>query len=193
MPDLSLHDTVSPEAPHPEGEPKPDLIALEVPVPPGLAAAFGYRYGARFVTFHWEPGGDDVFFDDGRHSGTGDGRSFLAYLRHRHVALHLDPFNFGGSDEEADYVLVLDREQDLASVIPIAAARTFLKSQHSPPPELTPDQLEQARRRSPRPFPKAGGSRRSILKRYTGSYWNDDKPWRKCSGTWSVGPTSDCR
>ena len=132
--------------PHPEGEPKPDLIPLEVPVPPGLAKVFGYRYGLRFVSFHWEPSGDDVFFDDGRHRGTGDGRGFLSYLRHRHVASHMEPYNLGGSDTDADYALVIDRDQDLAGIISIAAARTFLKSQYPPPPELTAEQVEQTRR-----------------------------------------------
>lgn len=131
---------------YPEGEPKPDLIPLEIPMPPGLAAVFGYRSNARFVGFHWEPSGDDVIFDDGRLLGTGDGWAFLAYRNHHTVASHLEPYNLGYSDVEAEHVLVLDRANDLPGIIPVAAARTFLKSQHPPPPELTPEQLEQARR-----------------------------------------------
>jgi hypothetical protein len=134
------------DQPHPEGEPKPDLILLAVPVPPGLAEVFGYRYGARLVSFHWEPSGDDVWFDDGRHSGTGGGWGFLAYLRHRHVAPHLEPYNLGGSDMEADHALVIDRQQDLAGIIPVAAARAFLQNQLPPLPHLTPEQTEQAGR-----------------------------------------------
>lgn len=130
---------------HPDGEPKPDLIPLDVPVPPGLARVFGYRERARFVSFHWEPSGDDVFFDDGRRSGTGDGRGFLAYVRHRHVAPHLEPYDLGGCDREADHVFVIDQELDLAGVVPIAAARRFLKSQLPPLPPLTPEQMEAAR------------------------------------------------
>jgi hypothetical protein len=131
---------------HPEGEPKPDLIPLEVPVPVGLATVFGYRYGSRFVAFHWDPGGDEVFFNDGRLSGTGDGRGFLAYLRHRHVAPHLEPYNLGGSDTEADHAFVIDREHDLAGIIPTAGARVFLKSQYPPPPALTEEECAEARR-----------------------------------------------
>ena len=135
-----------PEDRHPEGEPKPELIPLEVPVPPGLATVFGYRAGSRFVGFHWEPSGDDVIFDDGWHLGTGHGWAFIAYRNHRAVSPHLEPYNLGYSDAAAEHVLVIDREHDLAGIIPIAAARTFLKSQYPPPPELTPEELELARR-----------------------------------------------
>src|SRR5437016_2755356 len=109
------------QSPHPEGEPKPEIILLDVPVPPSLAGVFGYRGQSRFVSFHWEPSGDDVWFDDGRCSGTGDGRGFLAYLRHRHVASHLEPYNLGGSDTEADHAFVIDTDRDLAGVMPVAA------------------------------------------------------------------------
>ena len=47
---------------------------------------------------------------------------------------------------EADHVLIIDRETHLAHIAPIAAARTFLKAQHPPPPELTPYELEEMRR-----------------------------------------------
>jgi hypothetical protein len=131
---------------HPEGDPKPDLLPLEVPVPPGVAATFGYRAGSRFVGFHWEPSGDDVIFDDGRYLGTGDGWAFAAYRNHRTVSPHLEPYNLGYSDVDSEHVLVIDCTNDLAGIIPIADARAFLKSQYPPLPELTPEQMEQARR-----------------------------------------------
>ena len=115
-------------------------------MPPGLAAIFGYRADSRFVGFHWEPSGDDVIFDDGRYLGTGDGWAFVAYRNHQSVSPHLEAYNLGYSDVDAEHVLVIDRENDLAGIIEVAAARTFLKSQHPPPPQLSPEQLEQARR-----------------------------------------------
>jgi len=129
-----------------EGEPNPELIPLDVPVPPGLAHVFGYRGAARFVGFHFEPSGDDVLLDDGRQFGTGDAWSFLVYRRHPAVAPHLEPYNLGYSDMEAAHVLVIDRSHDLAGIIPVAAARPFLKRQHPPPPHLSPQQLDAARR-----------------------------------------------
>ncbi len=119
---------------------------LSVPVPPALAQTFGYPGEARFVGFFWEPGGDEIVYDDGRRSGTGDGYAFLAYRRHPAVAVHLQPYNLGSSDEPAEYYLVLDREGQRASVAPKALARDFLEEQHSPRPELTPyEEVELAR------------------------------------------------
>src|SRR5260221_514912 len=82
-PGLWQHKTMHPDEQHPEGDPKPELIPLEVPVPPGLAAVFGYRADSRFVGFRWEPSGDNVIFDDGQHLGTGHGWAFIAYRNHR--------------------------------------------------------------------------------------------------------------
>jgi hypothetical protein len=129
----------------PEGEPHPELIPLDVPVPPALTEVFGYRGQARFVGFHWEPSGDDVVFDDGRVFGTGDGWSFAAYRRHAAVAQHLEPYNLGYSDMDAMHALIIDRSHDLAGIIAIAEVRPFLKHQHPPPPDLSPEQLAEAR------------------------------------------------
>lgn len=48
-----------------------DILPQVVPVPPQPAQAIGYRGDARFAAVHWEPRGDDVYFDDGRRTGTG--------------------------------------------------------------------------------------------------------------------------
>ncbi len=119
---------------------------LSVPVPPDLAATFGYPGEARFVGFFWEPGGDEIIYDDRRLSGTGDGYAFLAYRRHPAVAVHLKPYNLGSSDEPAEYYLVLDKQSQRASVAPKAMAHAFLEEQHPPPQELTPyEEVELAR------------------------------------------------
>src|SRR5262249_57278337 len=40
-------------------------LRLSVPVPPRLAELIGYRGEARWVAVHWEPCGDESFYDDG--------------------------------------------------------------------------------------------------------------------------------
>jgi len=126
--------------PH-QGDPKPDLIALAAPVPPDLARVFGYRGTAQFVGFRWEPGGEDIKFDDGKHSGRGDMDSWLAYLQHPAVYPHLD----GYRDLETAHALVIDRVHHLAGVIPIACVRMFLKQQYPPDSQMKPEQLAQSR------------------------------------------------
>lgn len=124
------------------GEPQPlPGTPLEVPVPPNLAEAFGYRGGARYVGFHWEPAGDELVYDDGRLSGTGDPWAFLAFRRHPAVEPHLEAFNLGYSDLEAEHCLILDRAEEQAAVAPIAAARAFLQAQHPPAPPLAPAEI----------------------------------------------------
>jgi hypothetical protein len=84
-------------------------VRLSVPVPPGLAEAIGYRGEARWVAFHWEPCGDESFYDDGRSSGTGAPWPYLAFARHPVVAPAIAPYDLGSSDSEARECLVLDR------------------------------------------------------------------------------------
>lgn len=121
----------------------PELAPLSIPVPPHLAETFGYPGKARFVGFYWEPTGDEVEYDDGRFSGTGDGWAFLTFRRHPAVAGHLDAYNLGYSDLEASHALVLDRQQSQMYVAAVEAARAFLRSQHPPFPALPPQAVEQ--------------------------------------------------
>jgi hypothetical protein len=67
--------------------------------------------------------------------------------RHRAVEPLLAPWNLGFSDAEAEHCLIIDRTAGHASVAPIAVAQEFLRSQHPPPPELTPEQREALQRR----------------------------------------------
>lgn len=124
----------------------PDLVPLEVPVPPDAARTFGYRGEARFVAFYWEPSGDEVMFDDGRSSGTSATYAFLAYRRHPAVVAHLDEYNLGYTDLEADYCLILDQESGRASIATRADARTFLADQHPPLPKLSPYEQEEVQK-----------------------------------------------
>lgn len=48
-------------------------LRLGVPAPARLAQATGCRGEARWVAFHWEPCGDEFFYDDGRSVGMSSG------------------------------------------------------------------------------------------------------------------------
>lgn len=119
-------------------------VRLDVPVPPRLAELIGYRGKARWVAIHWEPCGDESFYDDGRSSGTGSPLAYQAFVRHPAVASEVAPFNFGSSDSEAAEWLVLDRMEKAIYVAPASAAWRFLARQHPPLPERAPGSLQGA-------------------------------------------------
>jgi hypothetical protein len=119
---------------------------VDLPIPPELAEALGYRGDARFVAFHYSACGDDAVVDDGRTCSTCGPWAFIAYRRHRAVAPLLAPFNLGYSDRDADHCIVLDREAGRASVGAIDEAREFLHARHRPPPVVSREQAEAMRR-----------------------------------------------
>src|SRR5262249_18261652 len=125
---------------------EPELIPLEVPVPPEVARTFGYRGDARFVGFYWEPAGDEVVYDDGRLSGTGSSYAFLRYRRHPAVEPLLEEYNLGHSDLKATHCLILDRQTGRASVAGRADAYAFLRAQHPAAPELSPQRSGEVRK-----------------------------------------------
>src|SRR5262245_47414661 len=65
--------------------------------------------------------------------------------RHRAVAPHLADYDLGSSEEDAAHVLLLDREKQVATVAPVADARTFLESQWPEQEPMTPEQEERFR------------------------------------------------
>lgn len=113
---------------------------VDLPVPPDLSLALGYRGDARFVGFFWSSLGDQPISTDGVDSGTAQGSAYLAYKRHRTVAPLLEPFDLGSSDREAVHMLLIDREASRCSVASVAEARAFLERQHPPAPVLSPQQ-----------------------------------------------------
>jgi hypothetical protein len=100
-----------------------------VPVPPMLEKAIGYHGEARFVSFHWTPGGDEADYDDGQRAGTGEWQGYLAYIQHPTVHPLLTHYDLGSSDSEAKHALILDRQERKLYVASKKDARTFLAQQ----------------------------------------------------------------
>ena len=118
------------------------LTPLNVPVPPILTTAIGYTGKARFVSFHWTPAGDEVYYSDGRISATGNWQAYLAFIRHPAVSPHLKGYNFGSSDSEAKHSLLLDRLYLALYVAPVRDAEKFLSEQWPKAPPLHISQKE---------------------------------------------------
>jgi hypothetical protein len=99
-----------------------------------LAYAIGYEGNAHYVSFYWEPGGDEAMYDDGRRGGTGHWDAYLTFIQHRRVRVGLGRYFFtlGSSDDEATHCLVLDSVEQTFRVMTRAEARTFLDAQHPP-------------------------------------------------------------
>jgi len=105
------------------------LTPLPAPVPPMLGKAIGYNGEARFVSFHWTPGGDEADYDDGQRAGTGEWEGYLMFVGHPTVYPHLTQYNLGDSDSEAQHALILDRQERALYVASIKDAETFLAQQ----------------------------------------------------------------
>src|SRR6266567_4123543 len=99
------------------------LTPLIAPVPPMLEKAIGYTGEARFVSFYWMPGGDEAYYDDGQRGGTGNWQGYLAYMQHATVYPLLTQYHFGGSENEAQHALILDREERIYLVASIKDTR----------------------------------------------------------------------
>jgi hypothetical protein len=117
-----------------EPESHPELKPINVPFYPILPAALGYPGNSRFVAFYWTPSGEEVIYDDGKTSGTGDTCSFRVYLCQTPVAKELKRYNLGDSYQEAEHWLLFDTRDGKAGILPAQSARQFLCRQH---PNLT--------------------------------------------------------
>src|SRR5687768_817452 len=113
-----------------------DITPLNIPVPPMLAKAMGYKGDARFVSFQWTPYGDEADYSDGRLSGTGNWQAFLAYIQHPVVSPFLQEYDLGSSDSEARHALILDRNKHQIMIASVKEARKFLEAQWPPQPTI---------------------------------------------------------
>ena len=105
------------------------MLMLLAPVPPMLEKALGYASSAAWVSFYWEPAGDEAMYDDGRVSGTGEWDAFLVYTRHRSVAPQLESYNLGSSDAPAQHRLMLNRETRTLFIAPEREAARHVQAQ----------------------------------------------------------------
>lgn len=113
---------------------------LDVPLPPDLERTFGYEGNERFVAFYWERGGDEFRVHDSRIDHDGQWHAWLTYSRHTAVYKLLHPFNFGNSDEAAEYWFIFDRAENKAYAAPAREAYDFfmpLPTPDNPAPVLT--------------------------------------------------------
>lgn len=78
-------------------------------------------------------------YSDGASSGSGQTWSSLAFKRHRAVAPHPADYDLGSSEEPAAHMLLLDREQQVATVAPVSEAHAFLAGQWPEPEPMTPE------------------------------------------------------
>jgi hypothetical protein len=83
---------------------------LPIPAPPILCETVGYPGQARFAAVYWTPDGDDLMFTDGHISADGNWYAWLTIVQHPIMAIHLYPYDFGSSDNEAKHWLLIDRE-----------------------------------------------------------------------------------
>src|SRR4051794_36633404 len=103
-----------------------------IPIPPQLLEAVGYHGDAALVSVCWTPLGDTVWYDDARSSGTGYAWAYLAWVRHKHVAPYLAPYDLGSSEQESQHRLLLDRQTRTVSVGTVAEVRAVLATQWPP-------------------------------------------------------------
>lgn len=116
--------------------------ALDLPLPPELVEALGYRGQARYVGFHYIHDADDLVMDDGECSGTAATRGFHLYNSHRAVGSQLDDAGIGLREYPPTHWLILDREANRATIAPVQEARRFLHEQWPP---LTAEQIDALR------------------------------------------------
>jgi len=116
------------------------LTPLKAPVPPMLEKAIGYNGDARFVSFHWTPGGDEAFYDDGWRGGIGNWQGYLAFIQHPTVHPMIAQYNLGSSDREAQQSLILDRQTRKLYVSSRRDTQSFLDQQW---PKLGPIHMTQ--------------------------------------------------
>jgi hypothetical protein len=111
---------------------------VNLPIPPMLLDALGYRGEARFVAVYFGAG-DECYYSDGVVTATGhDPHAYLSFVRHPACCLALAPFQLGNSDFEAEAFLILDRQENRAYVAPVAEARRFLREQWNESPATGP-------------------------------------------------------
>jgi hypothetical protein len=118
------------------------LESLNIPVPPMLVKAIGYKGKERFISFKWTPYGDEVEYSDGRLTAMGNWQAYLAYIQHPAISPLLTGYELGSSENEAKHALILDRVRQKIFVATVKEAEKFLSDQWPPEPTLRMSQEE---------------------------------------------------
>jgi hypothetical protein len=86
-----------------------ELVRLALPCPPQLVELVGYDGSGRLVALWWSPFGDELMFSDGTLIASGNWRGWLCFCEHPLVRVFLEDYQFGGSEDEAEHWLLVDR------------------------------------------------------------------------------------
>lgn len=92
-----------------------DLFRLsDIPVPPMLSEAVGYRGDNRHIGLWWDQSGDELFLSDGAKTLCGGNHeAYLIFACHPSVVSHLFGHGFGNSERPANHALLLDRQENI--------------------------------------------------------------------------------
>lgn len=98
--------------------------------PPEFWPALGYGGAVRYVAIYWEQCGDEAAWADGRINLAGAyWPAYLALLNHNWSPGHPYHWLLGGSDVQAMFWLVIDRETEEGWIVPADQAADLLASQ----------------------------------------------------------------
>jgi hypothetical protein len=115
-----------------------------VQLPHGLSRSIdrklGYMGHARLVSFHYEPRGEEVVWNDGRSYGFGSG-GWLAFGDEIAPLAERYGVDLGSDDGPGDHVLVIDRSTRHAYFAQRAAAEAIVAGQGLPLPVEMPVHL----------------------------------------------------
>lgn len=100
---------------------------LPIKLPGSFEKALGYDGKMKWVAFYWEPAGDEAAYNDGVCSADGNWFGFLKFVEHPGVMPHLQQYNLGSSDFEAEHWLLADLEDREIWVGPQGEVAKFVR------------------------------------------------------------------
>lgn len=105
-----------------------DLFRLpDIPAPPMLSEAVGYRGDNRYIGLWWDQSGDELVWSDGTQTLCGGNHeAYLLFVRHPSVVSHLFGYRFGNSDEQAKHALLFDRQENIIYAGQLGNVQHFL-------------------------------------------------------------------
>lgn len=99
----------------------------DIPVPPMLSEAVGYRGDNRYIGFWWDQSGDELVWSDGAQTLCGGNHeAYLLFVRHPSVISHLFGYRFGNPEGQAKHALLLDRQENIICAGQLENVQHFL-------------------------------------------------------------------